>query len=264
MKWNALVPMVIAAALNLSARAAVEVTAFEIQETRVAQFGDDQVQRMRPEMKILLALHGPEAESCSRYGNLKLDEAVDDQGNRLIPAKDPFNDSAKFKDYDNAFFRDSKFGNNKPADPQAEITLGLAKRGATKIARLRGSITLSDKGNSQSVELTNLKQPGKRTLSIPPEAHVGVTVDIPSGDDVHSIGIDITGDENALESLEVVDGSGQKISSGISSWSMNGGPVRKSIDLSRPLEGSMKLVAKFSLNRKLIVVPFDLKDISLP
>lgn len=265
MKRTLLASLVLVSVLTPSARAAVEVTAFRIEETRTVQFTDDGISRNQETMKLTLSLHGPEAESSVRYGNLKLEEAVDDQGTSLIPKKDFFNDSAKFKDYDNAFFRDSKFGNStKPADPQVEVTLGLSKRTAAKIARLRGSITLSDKGTSQSAELANLKQPGKRTLTIPPEAHFGVTVDIPSGDDVHSIPVVVTGDENVLDSLDVVDGSGEKVSNGMSSFSMNGGPAQKSIEISRPIDASMKLVAKFSLNRKLIVVPFDLKDITLP
>ena len=84
------------------------------------------------------------------------------------------------------------------------------------------------------------------------------------GKDVRSIGLDITGDENALESIEVFDAAGEKVSSGMSSWSFNNGPAHKSLDLQKPLDDSMKLVAKIAVDRKIVTVPFDLKDIALP
>jgi hypothetical protein len=265
MKTIVLLTLVFFAGLGQLARAAVDVTVFRIEDNRSVEFGDDHVSRTLPGMKILLSLRGPEAESSIRYGDLKLDEAVDDQGNSLIPGKSPFNDPAKFKDYANSFFRNSKFGNQtKPADPQAELDLAQPKRAAIKIARLRGSLTLADSGTIQSVELGNLKNTGKQALALPADAHLGVTVDVASGDNVHSIGIEITGDEKILESIEVVDASGKKISTGMSSWSVNDGPAHKSLELGRPVDDTMKLVAKFSLDRKLTTVPFDLRDIPLP
>jgi hypothetical protein len=61
-----------------------------------------------------------------------------------------------------------------------------------------------------------------------------------------------------------VDGTGKKVSSGMSSWSLNGGPVQKSLDLTKALDDSMKLVVKVISDRKFTNVTFDLKDILLP
>jgi hypothetical protein len=93
---------------------------------------------------------------------------------------------------------------------------------------------------------------------------VEIAATVASGAAVRSIGIDITGDESAVESLEVVDASGRKISNGMSSWAFNGGPVQKTLTLRQPLDDSMKLVANIALNRKITKVAFDLKDIKLP
>ena len=82
--------------------------------------------------------------------------------------------------------------------------------------------------------------------------------------DVKSIALDITGDENALESIEVLDASGEKVSNGMSSISFNNGPIQNSLDLEKPLDDSMKLVVKVAVDRKIVSVPFDLKDIALP
>ena len=253
------------AAQGQIARAGVEVKVFRIEETRAIDLGDDKVSRTPPRMNLTLSLHGPEAESSVRYGDWKLEEVVDDQGSSLVPSKDPWNDASKFKDYVNSFFRNSKFGGNKPpADPQVDLTLALPKRAATKIARLRGSVTLSTQGTIRSVELTNLKQGGKRALAFPTDAHLGVTADLGSGEAVRQIAIETSGDEGILESVEVVDGSGHTVSSGMSRWSLNGGPAHQSLQVNKPLDDSMKLVVKYAADRKLTTVPFDLKDVPLP
>ena len=265
MKTPLLIALLLASGSIGVVQAAVEAVPFRINESRVMAFGDDKVSRTPASLELILSLNGPEAGSCSRYGNLKLETAVDDKGTNLIPATDVFHDPAKFKDYSNAFFRKSNFGfNNPPAAPQVELDLALPARSATKIVRLQGSWSLPTPGRSRRLKFSALKSAGKKTLALPAGAGVGVTVDAGSGDNVRSLKLEITGDESALESIEVVDASGRKVSSGMSSWSFNGGPVQKSLELSQPLDDSMKLVAKVSLNRKLIKVPFDLKDIALP
>lgn len=265
MKTFALAALVFVAGLGQLAQAGVDVTVFRIEETRTIRFGDDKVSHMPPGMRVLLSLHGPEAESSIRYGKLKLDEAVDDQGNNLNPGQESFNEINEFRDYANSFFRNSTFGGQtKSADPQVELDLAAPKRTATKIARLRGSLTLSNQGTMQTAELPKLKGAGRKTLSLPPEAHLTVTAIVGAGDKVRSIDIETSGDETVLDSLDVVDASGEKISTELWSWGANSGPAHRSIELQRPLDDSMKLVAKFALDRKFTVVSFDLKDIPLP
>ena len=253
-------PLLLAASLPI--QAAVQIVPARIEEERTLALMDDHVSRTRPSLKLTLSLSGPEAEAAVRYGNLKLEEAVDDKGNSLIPTKDPFHDAAKFRDYSNAFFRKSNFGGK--SDPQVELELAVPARQATTIAHLRGTLDLAESGTLQAVEITSLKAAGKKALPVPANAGVGITVTPKAGDTIRSLAIEITGDESAIESLEVFDGSGKKISEGMSSWSVNGGPVQKELTLRRPLDDSMKLVAKLALNRKVTKVPFDLKDIKLP
>jgi hypothetical protein len=265
MKILPLVVALLTAGFNQPVQAAVELAPVRVEEIRNVIFKDDKVSRMPPSLKVILAVTGPEAESCVSYGDLKLEEAMDDKGASLIPAKDDFHNAAKFKDYENAFFRKSNFGDkSQPAAPQVEIGLAPPKRAATRIARLRGSFSIADQGKIQTIELPALKGAGPKTLPIPASAHLGITATVEAGDNIRSVGLEITGDESALESIEVIDASGQKVSSGTSSWSFNGGPAHKSISLAKPLDNSMKLVAKVALDRKIIKVPFDLKDIALP
>lgn len=248
------------------AQAAVELTVFRVEETRSAATGDDKVSRPSDRLTVVLSLKGPEADAAIRYGDLKIQEAVDDKGTSLVPDKERADDQAKFKDYANAFFRKFDLEQKRPvAAPQVDLHLPPAARAATKIVRLRGTFSLAQQGTLKPVEATALKSTGnKKKLSVPAEAGLGITLAIERGKDIRSIGLEITGDENALESIEVFDAAGEKVSSGISSWSFNGGPAHKSLDLEKPLDDTMKLVAQIAVDRKIVTVPFDLKDIALP
>jgi hypothetical protein len=246
------------------ARAAVDVAPVRIDETRIQVIHDDNVSRSPAGLTLTLSLAGPEAESSVKYGDVTIDEAVDDTGASLPPAQDHFNDPKKFKDYDNAFFRKSPFKDRPAAAPQMELRLAVPKRSATRIAHLRGTVSLASAGTEKTIEFANLKSAGKKILDIPASANVSITADPGSGDNVREIGIEYIGDENAVESLEVVDSSGHKVSGGSSSWSIANGPVHHTISLQRPLDDSMKLVAKIAVDRKLTKVSFDLKDIPLP
>lgn len=246
------------------ARAGVDIALVRIDETRSEIIHDDNVSRGMPGLKLLLSVSGPEAEAATQYGDLTIDEVVDDTGSSLIPASDALNDPKKFKDFDNAFFRKSTFGDRPPAAPEIELALALPKRSATKITRLRGSVSLVVLGQLTPVELGNLKSPGEKKLNIPASANVGVTATVASGDNVRSVSIEITGDENVIESIVVVDSDGKEISGGMSSFTFMNGPVHHTLSLRQPLNDSMKLVAKLALDRRITKVPFDLKDIPLP
>ena len=265
MKILPLIVFLLSAAFVRTVLAAVEAVPFRIEESRSVAYGDDKVSRGSPSLKLILSLSGPEAESSVRYGDLKLDQAADDQGTSLIPTKDTFNEAGKFKEYSNQFFRKSKFkDSDKPAAPQVELSLAPAKRSATKIARLQGTFSLAEQGTIQTIELGGLNGAGKKSLPIPASAHLSVIADVPATAEVRSLGIEVSGDENALESLKVVDASGNEVSNGMSSWAFNGGPAHKSLGLKKPLDGSMKLVAKVALDRKISKVSLDLMDIALP
>jgi hypothetical protein len=249
---------------NPMARAAVEVIPSRIDETRTLIFVDDKVSRTPPSLKLTLSVIGPEAEASTYYGNVKIDEAIDDQGVSLAPAKDAFHAGAKFKEYSNAFFRKSNFAGRKPAAPQVEFEFAPPARGVSKIAHLRGSLELADAGTVRTIEVAGLKSGGTKTLAIPAAAKVQISATASTGDNVRSISVDITGDESAVESVEIIDAAGQKVSNGLSSWSINGGPAHKSLGLKKALDDEMKLVVKIIMDRKIVTVPFDLKDVSLP
>ena len=257
--------VILLCALPGIAHAAVEVTPQRIDEVRALIFKDDKVSRTPASLQLTLALDGTEAESAKQYGHVKLEEATDSTGASLIPRLDSFHDPSKFREYANAFFRNSNFsGRSESAKPQADIELAVPARAAAKIARLRGSLDLSDGGKTNTVELAGLKRAGIKEVPLPKGSAVGVTIVVPPDDNVRSITLQCTGDESALASVEILDGTGKRISNGISSWSINGGPAQKSLGLSKDLDDSMKLVVKVISDRKITNVTFDLKDIPLP
>jgi hypothetical protein len=247
------------------AQAAVEVTPQRIEETRALVFKDDKVSRTPAALKLVLALDGPEAESATQYGRIKIEEAADNTGASLVVRADPFHDPSKFTSYANAFFRNSRFGaKSESVKPQVELDLGLAARAAVRIAHLRGSLELCEGGKTNAVELGGLKGAGKKAVPLPNGSPVTVTIVVPDSENVRSLSLETTGDESAIASIEVVDAGGKSISTGISKWSLNGGPVQQSLGLAKPLDASTKLVVKVISDRKFTKVPFDLKDIALP
>ena len=248
------------------AQPAVQVTPQRIEEARALIFNDDKVSRTPASLKLVLALDGPEAEAATQYGRVKIDEAADNTGASLILLHPhSFQDPSRFRAYANAFFRNSKFG-AKPESvkPQVELDLALAARAAVRIARLRGSLELSDGGKTNTVELGGLKDAGKKAVPLPSGSPVTVTIVVPDGENVRSLSLETAGDESALASAEIVDAGGKSISRGISKWSINGAPAQQSLSLAKPLDASMKLVVKVISDRKFTKVPFDLKDIPLP
>lgn len=243
----------------------MEVTPQRVEETRALVFKDDKVSRTPAALKLVLALDGPEAESATQYGRVKIEEAADNTGASLISRPDAFHEPSKFRGYANAFFRNSRFGaKTETVKPQVELELALPGRAAVMLAHLRGSLELCDGGKTNTVELGGFNGAGKKAVPLPNGSPVTVTVVAPEGENVRSLSLEITGDESALASIEIVDASGKSISTGMSKWSLNGGPVKQSLGLAKPWDPSMKLVVKVISDRRFTKVPFDLKDIRLP
>ena len=74
--------------------------------------------------------------------------------------------------------------------------------------------------------------------------------------------LEITGPEDAIEKMEVLEG-GKNVSNGSSSFGMND---KRTITLSleKPLTDAMTVKLHLMVGQKLVDVPIDLKDIPLP
>ncbi|MGA3067833.1 MAG: hypothetical protein ABSF29_13400 [Tepidisphaeraceae bacterium] len=253
--------------INGLAAADVQLVPVRVEESRSVTLASDNMSGMPDSLIVGFMLKGPEADSAVRYGRLKLEEAVDDLGNSLIPPKDPFNDPAKFSEFPNAQFRKMALGGNQPVPaPEIQIRLAPSKRAATKIAVLRGSVCLADAGTVKSVEASSLMDMPQRTVDIPAEAGFGITLAIipDNQNQIHQIGVEFSGDWSGMDSIEVENATGGAVSYGLSSWSVNGGPLHYSLNVGPPLDDTMKLVVKYAVGRTMTTVPFEFKDIALP
>ncbi len=266
MKWAIVIAVLAVVGLAEAASAEVEATLLRVEESRSTTFVKDDFGRPKDSLTVQLALKGPEAQTAFRYGDVKFDEAVDDQGTSLIPAADSMSPASEFTELQNNFFRPTDAQRKEHPDGWAYLSLAPAKRSARAIKHLRGGLSVATRGTVKRVEATGLLTAGKQTMDIPAAAgiQIALTVIHPAGKETPSIDVAISGDPNALESFEVVNANGQTINEGIWTVSYNRRAKRQQFDLKVPLEDSMKVVAKVAVDRKITRVRFDLGDIPLP
>jgi len=249
------------------AGAAIEVFPDRIHEGRNISFAKD---NKYSGLSVTLALHGPETADAVRYGDIQLDEAVDDTETDLIPPeskKTVNNWASTFRGIENEDERKEARKQSRPVPaPQVRVHLVGTPRTATKIARLRGSVTITDPGTLHTAELIGLKPGDKRKMDLPENAGITLTVNIKDGTDIKEVEIEIAGPEDLVHSFEVQDAEGKIISHRDSGMYVNtpNSPIFSRFKLSKPLDETMKFVAKISVDRKITKVPFDLKDIELP
>ncbi|MCL2646644.1 MAG: hypothetical protein FWD61_06510 [Phycisphaerales bacterium] len=250
------------------AAAAVDVLPNQISENRNIAFARNSDYRS---LSVTLELRGPETLTAVRYGDIQLDEAVDDKGTDLLPPErkegSVNNWATTFQWFVNDYDRKEAQKQNRPIpDPQVCVRLVGTPRAATKIARLRGSLTITDPGTLQTAELTDLKPGDKKKMDFPENVGIALTVNVKDGSDVKDITIAIAGPEDLIDTLEVQDSEGKAVSynEGGSYQNKPNSPILRRLRLNKPLDASMKLVAKVSVDRTLTKIPFDLKDIDLP
>jgi len=217
-------------------------------------------------IRAVFTLRGPETTAATHYGELQLDEAVDDAGTNLIPPKNNINENTKLQEFSNAWSRKEakeKKGGLPVADPQITIMLAPAARAATKIARIRGTLSIADQGTLKTLELTGLKPGEKTKMDTPENAGVTITASIQKDNSLNVLDVEMIGNDGAVDSLEVQDAQGNKISND-NVWFTGHGAVRRIFHLDKPIDETMKLVVKISVDRTITKVPFDLTDIDLP
>lgn len=270
--------------------AAVVVTPVQVTETRQKDLLPDQGVRMGPStgLTVTIRLDGPEVKNATQYGKVKITTATDDAGTNLQAQGNnsfmglgsdqfqPFRQTGTMMD----------FGKPAPAAPASnhdvELSVGLPARSAKKIAVLRGELqVLAGTGQAKAVLVKNPQTMAGKALTDPVLKQAGVTVkvldkkaaaangmpaDMPMMGNMGngpSVSVEISGNPNAIESMDVVDAGGQSVANG--SFDMTTDNVMtKTIQLSKPLSPAMTLKLGVSVGQKAITVPFELKDIDLP
>jgi hypothetical protein len=234
----------------------VEVT--RIQETRSRDFDRERMTGQISGTNVTLAATGEQAGKAIKYGKLKIEKAFDDKGTDL---------SLK----DNFFGREIVQGfltTGKSFGPKIEngfafdIRLGLAKREASKIAHLKGSISVMSGGKKTSATISDLASLAGKEADSPElkAAHVTIKIESVKAD---KITYTLAGSSEAVQEIELVDADGKTVETSKSSWSMGNGPKTYSMQANTmPAKPALKVT--LITDSTIATIPFDLKDIPLP
>lgn len=271
--------------------AAVAVTPVQVMETRQKDLVHEQGIGMGPGsgLTVTIRLDGPEMKNATHYGKVKITEATDDAGTNLqAQGNTRFMGSGSdhfqpFRVWEGAMM---SFGKPVPAAPASthdvELSVGLPARAAKKIAVLRGELQiLGGAGQAKTVLVKNPQAMAGKVLTDPVLKQAGVTVKVLDSKavavsgapadfpvmgnlgDGPGVAVQISGNPNAIGSIDVVDANGQSVGAGSGSMTMDN-VMTKTIQLSKPLTAAMTLKLDVSVGQKAITVPFELKDIDLP
>jgi len=241
--------------------AAVKVQPAEISETRIQTLikKENVFSSDVPRLQVKLNVDGPEIKGATKWGNVKITEAVDDAGTDLKLKKE----SLSFGD---GLDEISRFGSEeKKTDAfDATINLALPARKATAIKSLKGEFQVLAGGDEKTVTLTKLKSMQGKPLSDPALKAAGIsgTFTKPTGDDP-AIAIDYKGSTNAIKDVEITDATGKSVSQGRFSSGF-GDQQTVNYMLNKPLDDTMTMKINLIVGQKSVTVPFELKDVKLP
>jgi hypothetical protein len=249
------------------ADAAVKVQPAEIVETRMVTlikkpnvFSSD-----APRLQLKLNVDGPELKGSTKWGRIKIAEAVDDVGTDLKPKDDAMGFGPRGDDLEDI----SRFGfddeeKKKTGTFDATIGLTLPPRKATAIKSLKGEFQVLAGGEEKVVTLTKLKSMQGKPLADPALKAAGITGTVAkaSGDDP-ALAIDYKGSTDAIKEVEILDASGKSVSSGRFSSGF-GDQQTVNYMLNKPLDDAMTMKIHLIVGQKAVTVPFELKDVKLP
>ncbi len=243
--------------------AGVTVTPVAIEEVRRASLSPLAPKwPVIPELKLTLYVTGDTAVKVSRFGRLKIDEAVDDAGQSLIKpeamaAKRPKEgletiDEWKRRGVANGF--------------ALELRFQPASRKAGKIARLNGSFVMMTGGKPTEVTVKNAAALTGKEAEDAALAAAGVKVKIDAGTQAgRQIAYVLEGNEDVVVKAELVDDSGKPIRAIEGASQMGDGPAIHTLGAQA---GKMPDTAGLKLTlldgAKILPVPLALKDIPLP
>ena len=212
-------------------------------------------------LKLTLELSGPPIETATGVGALKLDQAVDDQGNSLLAEHGSLQQShlAKFQkiDRDRMWF----FAKEKPKDRiKVELELKPAARSAAKLKSVTGSIRV---GTSTEIFFTDLSAKTGKPLEDKALADAKVSITLTKVTDA-GISYSMTDPNGYVADVGLVDAAGKDASRG--RWSMSMGALSTYNIDAKPgaIAAGARLVVSLMTPARVVTVPIDLKDVPLP
>lgn len=212
-------------------------------------------------LKLTLELSGPALETAAAFGGLKLDQAVDDQGNSLLGDHGSLQQSnlAKFQKIDRE--RMWFFANEKPKDKiKVDLELKPAARSAARLKAVTGSIRV---GTSTEISFTDLPAKAGKPLEDKALADAKVSITLTKVADT-GISYSMTDPNGYVADVGLVDAAGKDAARG--RWSMSMGALSSyNIDAKTgAIAAGARLVVSLMTPATVVTVPIDLKDVPLP
>ena len=268
-----LVPLAALVATPLAVRAQ-ELTAkpAEILETRYERlikqpnvFSSDQ-----SALRVTLQVDGPAAKGATKWGKLKLTEAVDDTGKDLKPKSEggfnmSFGGGEDLQDINRFGMDEGKTAFDVPVD------LALPERKATRLKSVKGEFAVLAGGEQKVVTVAKPKSQVGRSIDDDALKAAGVTMKFPKPGDSAFGGssgagnalVETGGKADVIRSVEILDAAGESVSQGYSSSTLDG-TTATSYDLNKPLDDAMTVKVTLLTGQKEVVVPFEVKNVKLP
>lgn len=212
-------------------------------------------------LKLTLELSGPALETATGFGGLKLDQAVDDQGNSLLADHGSLQQSnlAKFQKIDRE--RMWFFASAKPKDKiKVDLELKPAARLAARLKSLTGSIRV---GTSAEISFTDLSAKVGKPLEQQALADAKVSITLTKVADT-GISYSMTDPNGYVADVGLVDAAGKDAARG--RWSMSLGALSTYNIDAKPgaMQAGARLVVSLMTPATVLTVPIDLKDVPLP
>jgi len=235
----------------------VAIRPYSITENRHADMNDDKTFTAPPSLMLTLELQGDELAAVTHWYGLKVDQAKDDRGTDLTS-----NRSSSFAQSDTPQKIDRKHMwfalDEAPEDRlKLELSLRVTPRVATQLEVVTGSVMLRS-ATMATVSVSDLTAKSIRDEKL--EA-AGVTVEIKSASD-SELKLDVRGNVEVLSGFKVLDGAGEGISNGSSSFSGNGQKQLTVYVDGLPKDAKLQFqVVTSSDDRK---VPFRVEGVKLP
>lgn len=211
--------------------------------------------------QLILIVSGQATKRVVAYANFRIDQAIDDVGENLIPADDL---TLKV----NSRIHSPSAVHRSDGVPSLWVTGSIqnASRRATKITRLLGQVqlmTLSDESRNLIVpKLASFIAKGAKDTNLAKE-RLSLQIDVDNGDKKHIRGF-IGGNPTIVRKVQIIGDKGQVLSEGNLQGDFSLNDKDCFFELPRDVDDKMSLKFEVAASQKIISVPFDFKDIPLP
>ncbi len=216
-----------------------------------------------PPLVVEVSILGKTAAEATSYGNLKLTKATSADGadmkckKSIGPGRDPVQGFVKID-------RKNKFFSKHPKDGVLiALQFERPKGDVTKTGRIEGSVELLSGGKQQAVVVASLAPYLKKTIANASLKTAGVELKLTKRDE-NSVSIQISGKQQNLVDIVLIDKNGKPIKTMGGSFQMGGGPITRSFDSQKgSLPADVGLRATVVVGSKPVVVPFAVSGLKI-